>query len=49
MKTIQEIADQIRARGNDVEIRGTRDGIKVYEVKRKLVALIEDGKKEEKA
>ena len=45
MNKLSRIADEITARGNDMEIRGTREGIKVYEVKRTLVAVID---KEEK-
>lgn len=37
---IQKIANEIVSRGNDVEIRACKDGLKVLEVTRKVVLVI---------
>ena len=40
-KPLDVLADEITARGNDMEVRHTKDGIKVFEVKRQLCAVFE--------
>lgn len=39
-KTLEDFTREIIQRGNDVEIRKGKDGIKVFEVKKKLIALV---------
>lgn len=38
--TLETLAKEIIARGNDMEVRSSKDGIKVFEVRKKLVATI---------
>lgn len=38
-KSLDVLADEITARGNDMEVRHSKDGIKVFEVKRQLCAV----------
>ncbi len=39
-KSLDEMISDIHGRGNDVEIRYCREGKKVYEVSRRLVAIM---------
>ena len=39
VSSIDKIAREITARGNDVEVRTCREGIKVLEVSKKLIAI----------
>lgn len=39
-KTVEELAREIIRRGYDVEIRQGKDGIKVFEVKKTLIATL---------
>lgn len=39
--TLDEIAEEVTKRGNELELRNTKDGIKVFEVTRKLVKTIQ--------
>ncbi len=39
-KTLDEIIKEIHKNGNDVELRECKDGIKVLEVHRSVVAII---------
>ena len=39
VSTIDKIAREITARGNDVEVRTCREGIKVLEVTKRVVAV----------
>ena len=36
-KSLDVLADEITARGNDMEVRHSKDGIKVFEVTKKLI------------
>lgn len=38
--SLEELAAQITARGNDMEVRGSKDGLKVFEVSKKLIRVI---------
>lgn len=37
--SLEKIAKEITARGNDMEVRSSKDGIKVLEVSKKVVAV----------
>lgn len=39
-KTLKQLALEITARGNDMEIRSSKDGLKVYEVSKRLVGVL---------
>lgn len=39
-KTLDELAKEITDRGNDVQITHSKDGLKVFEVSKKLVTII---------
>lgn len=39
VSTIDKIAREITARGNDVEVRTCREGLKIFEVSKKVVAV----------
>lgn len=39
VSSIDKIAREITARGNDVEVRTCREGIKVFEVTKRVVAV----------
>lgn len=39
VSNLDKIAREITARGNDVEVRTCREGIKVFEVSKKVVAV----------
>lgn len=41
-KSLDELADEITARGNDMEVRHSKDGIKVFEVTKKLIKIIQN-------
>ena len=38
--SLDELAEQITARGNDMEVRSSKDGLKVFEVSKKLIRVI---------
>ena len=38
--SLDELAEQITARGNDMEVRSGKDGLKVFEVSKKLIRVI---------
>lgn len=38
--SLNELAREITARGNDMEVRHSRDGMKVFEVVKKLIKII---------
>lgn len=40
LENLEEIIKQVHGRGNDIEIRETKEGKKVYEVSRKLIGTI---------
>lgn len=40
LETLQDIIQYVHNRGNDVEIKTSKDGTKVYEVSRKLIKTI---------
>lgn len=40
-KPLDVLADEITARGNDMEVRHSKDGIKVFEVTKKLIKIIQ--------
>ena len=42
-KTLESLAAEIAARGNDMEVRTSKDGLKVFEVKKKLIKIIQIG------
>ena len=39
-KELFELINKILARGNNVEIRNSKDGIKIYEVKKKVLKTL---------
>lgn len=39
-KRMEDLVNQIHTRGNDVELRKCKDGVKVIEVHRKVIAII---------
>ena len=39
-KTLKQLALEITARGNDMEVRSSKDGLKVYEVSKRLVGVL---------
>ena len=39
-KSLDELADEITARGNDMEVRHSKDGIQVFEVSKRLINII---------
>lgn len=41
-KALEEIAKEITARGNDMEVRRTKDGMKIYEVSKRLIKEIKN-------
>lgn len=41
-KPLDVLADEITARGNDMEVRHSKDGIKVFEVTKKLIKIIQN-------
>ena len=41
-KPLDVLADEITARGNDTEVRHSKDGIKVFEVTKKLIKIIQN-------
>lgn len=41
-KPLSELAREITERGNDVEIRRSKEGLKVFEVSKKLVKIINE-------
>lgn len=41
-KTLDVLADEITARGNDMEVRHSKDGIKVFEVSKRLIKIIQN-------
>lgn len=41
-KPLDVLADEITARGNDMEVRHTKDGIKVFEVTKRLIKIIQN-------
>lgn len=38
--SLEELAAQITARGNDMEVRSGKDGLKVFEISKKLIMVI---------
>ena len=40
---INQVVNEIVARGNDVEMRTCREGIKIFEVSKKVVTIIPHG------
>ena len=38
--SLNDLAAQITARGNDMEVRSSKDGIKVFEVSKHLIGVI---------
>ena len=38
--SLEELAGQITARGNDMEVRSGKDGLKVFEISKKLIMVI---------
>lgn len=38
--SLDELAAQITARGNDMEVRSSKDGLKVFEVSKHLIGVI---------
>ena len=38
--SLEELAAQITARGNDMEVRSGKDGLKVFEISKKLIRVI---------
>lgn len=45
VSSLDKIAREITARGNDMEVRTCREGIKVFEVSKKVIAVIPAGEK----
>lgn len=43
VSSLDKIAREITARGNDMEVRTCREGIKVFEVSKKVIAVIPAG------
>lgn len=43
VSSLDRIAREITARGNDMEVRTSREGIKVFEVSKKVIAVIPAG------
>ena len=41
-KTLKQLALEITARGNDMEIRSSKDGLKVFEVSKRLVVILKE-------
>lgn len=39
-KTLKQLALEITERGNDMEVRSSKDGLKVYEVSKRLVGVL---------
>lgn len=42
-KSLEKLSLEIIARGNDVEIRRSKDGLKVFEISKRLVKIIPNG------
>ena len=42
-KSLEKLSLEIASRGNDVEIRRSKDGLKIFEVSKRLVKIIPNG------
>lgn len=40
IRTLETLAREITERGNDMEVRSSKDGLKVYEVSKRLVGVL---------
>ncbi len=40
-KTIEEISREVIKRGNSIEIHSSKDGIKIFEVSKRIIKVIE--------
>ena len=40
-KTIEEISREVIKRGNSIEINSSKDGIKIFEVSKRIIKVIE--------
>ena len=46
IRALEALAREITERGNDMEVRSSKDGLKVYEVSKRLVGIVaEEGAK----
>lgn len=45
VSSLDKIAREITARGNDMEVRTCREGLKIFEISKKVIAVIPAEKK----